>query len=88
VANPMPSERQFRAARALLGWFQSDIAKAAGLSEPTVKRLEMDAAQVSSETRRKAQEAYEAAGVVFSDVSHGLKLRPKGKRGPGEQDDE
>ena len=34
------SVEQLRAARGLLGWSQSDLAARAGLSLPTVKRLE------------------------------------------------
>src|SRR3979411_254516 len=33
---------QIRAARALVGWSQTDVANAAGLSIPTVKRAEAD----------------------------------------------
>ena len=34
------SIRQIKAARALLGWSQEQLAKAAGISVPTIKRLE------------------------------------------------
>ena len=37
---PKVSIRQIKAARALLGWSQEDLAKRAGISVPTVKRLE------------------------------------------------
>jgi len=32
--------RQVKAARALLGWSQSDLARHSGISEPTIARLE------------------------------------------------
>lgn len=32
--------RQVKAARALLGWSQSDLARHSGVSEPTIARLE------------------------------------------------
>jgi hypothetical protein len=32
--------RQVKAARALLGWSQQDLARASGVSEPTIGRLE------------------------------------------------
>ena len=36
----MISIRQVKAARALLGWSQADLARRSGISEPTVARLE------------------------------------------------
>ena len=38
---------QIRAARGLLGWSQSDLADASGLSLPTVKRTELETVNVS-----------------------------------------
>jgi predicted transcriptional regulator len=34
------SIRQIKAARALLGWSQDDLARLSGVSSPTIKRLE------------------------------------------------
>ena len=57
---------QLRAARGLLGWSQSELGQRAGLSLPTVKRVETaKGARVSNEARTKLQNALEAAGVVF-----------------------
>ena len=57
---------QLRAARGLLGWSQSALAARAGLSLPTVKRVEAGRGpRVSDETRAKLQRALEAAGVEF-----------------------
>jgi transcriptional regulator with XRE-family HTH domain len=57
---------QLRAARALLGWSQSELAARAGLSLPTVKRLEADfGPRVSDEARVKLQLTIEAAGIEF-----------------------
>jgi DNA-binding XRE family transcriptional regulator len=36
----MITVRQMKAARALLAWSQGDLAKASGVSEPTIARLE------------------------------------------------
>jgi transcriptional regulator with XRE-family HTH domain len=60
-----PTVSQFRAARGLIGWTQSDLAAEAGLSLPTVKRLELDTAAVSDEARGKMRTALESAGVQF-----------------------
>jgi transcriptional regulator with XRE-family HTH domain len=59
---------QLRAARALLGWSQSDLAARAGLSRPTVKRAETENdLPVSDEAKAKMQAALEAAGVEFTN---------------------
>jgi transcriptional regulator with XRE-family HTH domain len=63
---------QLRAARGLLGWSQSDLAKRAGLSVPTIKRLEVDfGIRVSDQAREKIRLALEAAGVVFLEENGG-----------------
>ena len=57
---------QLRAARGLLGWSQAELAARAGLSLPTVKRVEAGTGpRVSDEARAKLQRALEAAGVEF-----------------------
>jgi len=63
---------QIRAARGLLGWSQSKLAERAGLSLPTVKRVEIDLGlRVSEEARNKLQRALESAGVEFIDENGG-----------------
>jgi transcriptional regulator with XRE-family HTH domain len=63
---------QLRAARGLLGWSQSKLAARAGLSLPTVKRVEADLGpRVSDEARNKLRRALEAAGVDFIDENGG-----------------
>jgi len=63
---------QLRAARGLLGWSQSELAARAGLSLPTVKRLEGGfGPNVSDAARTKLQRAIEAAGVEFIDENGG-----------------
>jgi len=73
---------QLRAARGLLGWSQSELATRAGLSLPTVKRLEAGfGPHVSNEARAKLQRAIEAAGIEFIDENGGgLGLRFKKPR--------
>ncbi len=59
----MTSVEQLRAAPALLGWSQTEFASRAGLSLPTVKRVEGGfGPNVSGEARLKLQHALEAAG--------------------------
>jgi transcriptional regulator with XRE-family HTH domain len=75
---------QLRAARGLLGWSQSQLAKRAGLSLPTVKRLEGGfGPRVSDDARLKLQRAIEAGGVDFIDENgggQGVRLRKGSKR--------
>jgi transcriptional regulator with XRE-family HTH domain len=77
---------QLRAARGLLGWSQSELAAHAGLSLPTVKRLEAGfGPRVSDEARAKLQRAIEAAGVDLIDENGGgpgVRLRKRLKRPP------
>ncbi|HTV33608.1 MAG TPA: helix-turn-helix domain-containing protein [Methylocella sp.] len=75
-----------RAARGLLGWSQTELANAAGLSLPTVKRYETaNGAKVSDEAVKTLRHALEVAGVEFIEENGGgpgvrLRLR-KGKAG-------
>jgi len=63
---------QLRAARGLLGWSQSELAARAGLSLPTVKRLEGGfGARVSDDAQIKLQKAIESAGIEFIDENGG-----------------
>jgi transcriptional regulator with XRE-family HTH domain len=77
------SVEQLRAARGLLGWSQSELAARAGLSLPTVKRVEGQAkARASDDARIKLQRALEAAGIEFIAENGGgpgvrLRKRPK-----------
>ena len=78
---------QLRAARALIGWSQSKLAEEAGVSLPTVKRVETGVGpRVSDRTRRKLQEALEAAGILFLEEDGqgvGVRFRKPQKRAAG-----
>jgi transcriptional regulator with XRE-family HTH domain len=78
------SIRQIKAARALLAWPQEQLASAAGVSIPTIKRLESQDGPLGgrSETGAKIKQALERAGVEFIDENGGgpgVRLR-KGHR--------
>ncbi|WP_413992436.1 helix-turn-helix domain-containing protein [Labrys okinawensis] len=68
-----------RAARALLGMEQAELAQRAGVSIPTIKRCESDtgtAAPVSQATQGKIRAALEEAGVEFTNGgSPGVRMR-------------
>jgi transcriptional regulator with XRE-family HTH domain len=66
------TNEQLRAARGLLAWSQSELAARAGLSLPTVKRLEAGfGPRVSNEAREKLQRAIESAGIELVDENGG-----------------
>lgn len=75
----MVKPAQLRAARALLGLSQADVAAAAQLSVPTVKRLESGKGPVvTDEARGRLAAALESAGVVFvaeNGEGPGVRLR-------------
>lgn len=59
----MMTPAQIRAARALLGWKQTDLASAAGVAEISVKNIERGATDARGSTLGKIQSAFEAAGL-------------------------
>jgi predicted transcriptional regulator len=61
------SIRQIKAARALLGWSQEDLAANSGVSVPTIKRLEAADGDIGgrAETGEALVTALEKAGVEF-----------------------
>jgi transcriptional regulator with XRE-family HTH domain len=63
----MITAAQLRAARALIGWSQDQLAAASDVSKPTIARLELREGELGgyAGTRTKIREALEAAGVQF-----------------------
>ena len=61
------SIRQVKAARSLLGWSQTDLALASGISKPTIKRLEAGEGELGgrADTTEKIIKSLKAAGVQF-----------------------
>src|SRR5205823_67637 len=80
VSNAMPQKsilkvsiRQIKAARALLAWSQEQLAAAAEVSIPTIKRLEAQDGPLGgrNETGLKIRSALESAGVEFIEENGG-----------------
>jgi predicted transcriptional regulator len=78
------SIRQIKGARALLGWSQEQLAFAATVSVPTIKRLEAQDGPLGgrTDTGHKIEAALAKAGVEFIDENGGgagvrLKKSPK-----------
>ena len=67
------SIRQIKAARALLGWSQEQLAKAAGISVPTIKRLEAQDGSLGGrlETAEKITLALQHGGIEFISENGG-----------------
>lgn len=61
----MPTIEQIRAARALLGWNQHDLAEKAGLSQTGIARIENGTNQPNSKTLEKIHNAFDKAGIEF-----------------------
>ncbi len=65
----MPTIEQIRAARALLGWNQHDLADKAGLSQTGIARIENGTNQPNSKTLEKIRTAFDDADIEFIDDS-------------------
>ncbi|MGH9809426.1 MAG: helix-turn-helix domain-containing protein, partial [Terriglobia bacterium] len=77
---------QVRAARALLGWRQEDLAKAAKVGLATIARIEQGEGMVQGNfsTITKIQLALEREGISFTATKNGgigVELQKKPRRG-------
>jgi transcriptional regulator with XRE-family HTH domain len=72
---------QIRAARALIGWKQIDLAERSGVAEVSIKNIERGVTDPRSRTLAAIQVAFEKAGVVFlepgdvRDGGEGVRLK-------------
>ena len=75
---------QLKAARALIGMEQTDVAREAGISINTVRNMEAKGAEIVSvrlNTLHKVQAALEAAGIEFipeNGSGAGVRIRKNG----------
>jgi len=70
----MPTIEQIRAARALIGWSQGQLANESGLSQTGVARIENGTNQPNSNTIEKIENAFDRADIEFIGDS-GVKKR-------------
>ena len=82
------SIRQVKAARALLGWSQADLARAAGVSEPTLKRLESVNGPIGGRDRTVDAicTSLEQAGIEFiaeNGGGAGVRMKKRAQRSRG-----
>jgi transcriptional regulator with XRE-family HTH domain len=79
----MTEAAQIRAARALIGWSQADLAEAAGVSVSLVDRFETGQPDsIAAETVARMRAALESAGVAFipkNGGGAGVRLRKGGE---------
>lgn len=62
---PMITPGQIRAARAIIGWKQTDLAEASGVSEPSIKNIERGVTDARASTLNAIERAFAAHGVKF-----------------------
>jgi transcriptional regulator with XRE-family HTH domain len=77
----MITGRQVRAARAMLRWTALEAAQRAGLSLPTIQRIEQkdDVGGTRAETLMELQRAFEEAGIEFvGSIGDGPGVRFRG----------
>jgi predicted transcriptional regulator len=73
---------QIRAARALLGWSQQDLADKSLLSETAILKLETGSADSRTSTLVKVRKSLESAGIEFinrPDGAAGVVVKPVNK---------
>lgn len=78
------SIRQLKAARTLVGWSQEELASAADVSLPTIKRLEAAEGWLGGRqtTGEKIRTALEKAGIEFIEENGGgpgVRLRKRSR---------
>lgn len=80
---------QIKAARALLRWNQADLAKASGVSLPTIRRLEAQTGPLTgySRTQDAIREAIEMAGIEFVEAGSSSAPAGAGVRLKGQSDE-
>jgi DNA-binding transcriptional regulator YiaG len=85
LSTPRLTPRQIKAARALLGWSQAALAKATGLSIPTIKRIESksDYLDGHGDIAARVLSGFETAGAEFiAENGGGVGVRLREGRKP------
>jgi len=77
----MITAQKLRAARALLGWSQDELAERSGVSKPTIARMELTEGESGyPATRDKLRACLEAEGIEFlNGIAPGVRLGKKKK---------
>jgi len=70
------TERQIKAARALLDWSQDDLASSSGLSVATIRKIELGHISPRDKTAHDIRQAFENAGLEFIEPG-GVRQKPE-----------
>ena len=70
----MITVKQIKAARALLGWKQSDLAKISGLSLPAINNIEREISTPRADNLELIRQSFEQHGIEFNDQT-GVNLK-------------
>ena len=62
---------KIRAARAILGWSQSELGQHVGLTQRAIHKLEQGDTEPRRATLRAIEEAWQAQGLEFEDMADG-----------------
>jgi transcriptional regulator with XRE-family HTH domain len=62
---------RMRAARAVLGWSQSELGKRAKVTQRAIYRLEKAAVRARHQTEVRINKAFQDAGVEFAELPNG-----------------
>lgn len=62
---------RLRAARAVLGWSQTELGRRVGLTQRAINRLENAATRPRQLTRSRIDKAFKKAGIILRDLSDG-----------------
>lgn len=62
---------RMRAARAVLGWSQTELGRRARVTQRAIYRLEKAAAQARHQTEVRINKAFKDAGVAFQELPNG-----------------
>ena len=74
IGSRMITARQIRAARALLEWSGTDLAKKSGLTQMTISNIESDKVQPSEDSLQSIQAAFDMHGIEFLE-GDGVRVR-------------
>jgi DNA-binding XRE family transcriptional regulator len=71
VSDPLLFAARLRAARAVLGWSQTELGKKAHVTQRAIYRLEKAAVRARHLTQVRIDKAFEDAGIGFAPLPNG-----------------
>lgn len=71
IAERLVFARKIRGARAVLGWSQSELASRAGLSQPSIHRIERGTGDLKHSSVVALEKLFVTVGITFETLSGG-----------------